>query len=304
MCIRPFGIANPLARLYSRGMSQSAVPPVIVSGGFDDLRSAHVRFLQEASRRGPVRVLLWPDAEIAERTGKAPRFGLAERKYFLEAVRFVHDVRVSPARMDLRSLTEEPALPGGTWAVTDAFGPGSERPGGAHRAWCAAHGMEPLEIAASELVGFPVASEYAVASPRPGIPRALATGSFDWLHTGHVRFFEEAAAYGDLAVVVGHDANIRLLKGEGHPRFSQEERRYMVAAMKSVAHALISSGSGWLDAEPEIRQIQPRLYIVNEDGNKPEKARFCTENGIQYVVLKRVPREGLPGRSSTDLRGS
>ena len=43
----------------------------------------------------------------------------------------------------------------------------------------------------------------------------MATGCYDWLHTGHVRFAEEVSAYGDLYVVVGHDANIRLLKGDG-----------------------------------------------------------------------------------------
>ena len=79
------------------------------------------------------------------------------------------------------------------------------------------------------------------------------TGCFDWFHSGHVRFFEEASALGELYVVVGHDANVRLLKGEGHPLFPQEERRYLVAAVRYVHRALISSGEGWLDAEPEIR---------------------------------------------------
>jgi hypothetical protein len=73
--------------------------------------------------------------------------------------------------------------------------------------------------------------------------------------------------------------------------------------MKNVAHAVISSGSGWLDAEPEMRVVAPRWYIVNKDGDKPEKRRYCEERGIEYVVLKRIPREGLPRRTSTDLRG-
>ena len=42
---------------------------------------------------------------------------------------------------------------------------------------------------------------------------------------------------------------------------------------------------------------------VNEDGDKPEKREFCEARGIQYVVLKRTPKEGLPRRQSTDLRG-
>jgi cytidyltransferase-like protein len=131
----------------------------------------------------------------------------------------------------------------------------------------------------------------------------LATGSFDWLHAGHLRFFEESAALGELTVVVGHDANIRLLKGEGHPRFGQEERLFMVSAVRAVSQALISTGTGWLDAAPEIERLQPDIYVVNEDGDKPEKSAFCRDHGIRYVVLKRAPKPGLPRRSSTELRG-
>ena len=129
------------------------------------------------------------------------------------------------------------------------------------------------------------------------------TGSFDWLHTGHVRFFEETSALGTLVVVVGHDQNIELLKGKGHPQFGQDERRYMVQAIRYVRQVLISSGSGWMDAEAEIARIQPDIYAVNEDGDRPEKREFCARHGLDYVVLKRTPKAGLPRRESTKLRG-
>ena len=69
-------------------------PPmkVIVSGGFDDLNSRDLRFLEEAAKLGEVSVLLWPDAALQKLTGKAPKFPLAERKYFLNAVRYVSRV--------------------------------------------------------------------------------------------------------------------------------------------------------------------------------------------------------------------
>jgi glycerol-3-phosphate cytidylyltransferase-like family protein len=118
-----------------------------------------------------------------------------------------------------------------------------------------------------------------------------------------VRFFEEVSEYGDVYAVVGHDANIELLKGKGHPQFRQDERRYMVQAIRFVTQCLISTGHGWLDAEPEIRRIRPDIYAVNEDGDKPEKKDFCAANGIQYLVLKRLPKPGLPRRESTKLRG-
>ena len=81
------------------------------------------------------------------------------------------------------------------------------------------------------------------------------------------------------------------------------ERRYLVQSIRYVKQALVSTGYGWLDAEPEIAMIRPHMYAVNEDGDKPEKRDFCAANGIEYVVLKRTPKEGLTKRQSTDLRG-
>ena len=91
--------------------------------------------------------------------------------------------------------------------------------------------------------------------------KVLVTGCYDWFHSGHVRFFEEASALGDLYVIVGHDANIRLLKGEGHPLLPEAERVYMVGAVRFVHHAAISTGHGWLDAEPEIERFSPTFIL-------------------------------------------
>jgi cytidyltransferase-like protein len=151
-----------------------------------------------------------------------------------------------------------------------------------------------------DLKGFPEAPP--LEQPAPG-KKVIVTGSFDWFHSGHVRFFEEASHYGDLYVMVGQDANIRLLKGAGHPLLRQEERRYVAGTIKFVKQALICSGQGWLDAAPDIERLKPDIYAVNEDGDKGGKREYCETHGIQYLVLKRVPAPGLPTRTSTNLRG-
>jgi galactokinase/mevalonate kinase-like predicted kinase len=48
--------------------------------------------------------------------------------------------------------------------------------------------------------------------------------------------------------------------------------------------------------------VSPDIFIINEDGNTPEKARLCRRMGIRYVVLKRTPHRNLPPRSTTSLR--
>ena len=261
---------------------------VVVSGGFDDIRSRDLRFLEEASRIGPVTVLLTTDEAIQAATGSPAGFPFAERRYLLGALRYVSDVLPIGPNAD--------ALPSGTEA--DVWAGMESRPSEFGQRYCHARGLPYHVFSDDELRGFPV--QTAAPSSRK---KVVVTGSYDWLHSGHVRFFEEASSYGDLYVVVGHDANIRLLKGQGHPLLSEQERRYAVGAIRYVTQALISSGNGWLDAEPEIAKLKPDIYVVNEDGDKGGKREFCRAYGIEYVVLQRIPAPGLPRRSSTDLRG-
>ena len=281
---------------------------VAVLGAFDNLRLQDVRFLEEASKLGAVHVLLWSDEVVAAVTGRPPKFPLAERHYLLDAIRYVDSVG------DSANLPDDPdALPAiaglhpDIWAVTEADGTKQKR------AFCAAQGVEYRVFTPADLAGFPEPPKAADHDRHSSFvirhsssvrrPSVIVTGCYDWLHSGHVRFFEEVSELGDLLVAVGNDANVRHLKGEGHPLQTQDERRYMVGAIRYVTQALITSGHGWMDAEPDIARLKPDMYAVNEDGDKPEKRAFCAEHGLKYVVLKRTPKTGLSRRSSTDLRG-
>ena len=269
---------------------------VIVTGSFDNLRSKHVRFLEEAAKWGNVHVALWSDETLEALEGKPPKFPEKERSYLLESLRFVRQVTLVRGTTIRDTLPVLEAAQSFTWIVNEE----GDSPG--KRAHAELRRISYRVISKQELSGFPVPSFVppAIDSARK---RVIVTGCFDWFHSGHVRFFEEASALGDLYVVVGHDANIRLLKGEGHPMLSQAERLYMVHSVRYVHQGLISTGHGWMDAEPEVALIKPHFYVVNEDGDKPDKRAFCAKHGIEYVVLKRIPKEGLPKRESTVLRG-
>ena len=131
--------------------------------------------------------------------------------------------------------------------------------------------------------------------------KIFVSGFFDLLHSGHVAFLEEAAAYGDLYVALGSDQTVYELKGHA-PFNTENERLYMVKALGCVKEALISRGSGMLDFIDALKSIQPDLFIVNEDGNLAAKKKLCDELGIEYKVLHRTPHPGLPTRSTTALR--
>ncbi len=271
-------------------MTAPAVRPTVVEASLDNLRSDDVRFLEEAARLGPLRVRVPSDALLAARTGAAPLFPAVERLFLAQSLRFVDAAEVvdQPVADALAELAEA----GGQLAapVDDPD----------LRAAAGIRGVPMTLIDPAARAGFPVPDP---ADPPPGGPRVLVTGCYDWLHSGHIRFFLDAAAYGALYAVVGSDRNVEMLKGPGHPLQHEDERRYMVGAVRAVHRCLVSTGSGWMDAEPEIEWIRPTHYVVNEDGDQPEKRAFCEERGIDYVVLKRVPHAGLPARSSTALRG-
>lgn len=126
----------------------------------------------------------------------------------------------------------------------------------------------------------------------------MVSGCYDLLHAGHVAFFKTAAKYGKVHAYVGQDQNIKLLKGKA-PYFSQEERKFMVGALRYVEKANVASGSGMLDFEPDMKELKPDIFIVNHDGFTEGKKRICEENGVELVVLERIPEEGLPVRSSS-----
>jgi len=133
--------------------------------------------------------------------------------------------------------------------------------------------------------------------------KVFVSGCFDMLHSGHVAFFAEAASYGELHVGLGSDSTIEALKGRPTIN-SEQERLYMIQSVKHVTEAFISRGSGYLDFEDDLRELNPDFFVVNKDGCSDEKAQLCQELGIELKVLDRMPEAGLPIRSTTELRTS
>ena len=131
--------------------------------------------------------------------------------------------------------------------------------------------------------------------------KVFVSGCFDVLHSGHIRFFEEAAQYGDLYVSIGSDKTVAELKHR-QTLYNENERLYMVSAIRFVHQAFIARGHGRLDFEQEIKQIKPDIFFVNSDGDSAEKRDFIENLGIRYIVSNRIPKDLLPIRSTTAIR--
>ena len=131
--------------------------------------------------------------------------------------------------------------------------------------------------------------------------KVFVSGCFDLLHSGHIAFLKEASRFGKVHVSIGSDQTIFDLKGR-YPINSQEERKYMLEALRYVHSCSVGSGDGIMDFQEDFISFKPDVFVVNEDGDSFRKKELCEQHGTEYKVLKRIPEKDLPARSTTALR--
>lgn len=69
--------------------------------------------------------------------------------------------------------------------------------------------------------------------------KVMVFGTFDFLHPGHVHFFQQAKQHGDeLVVVIARDSTVEKTKGK-RPAFSETDRLHMVQALRVVDKAVL-----------------------------------------------------------------
>lgn len=133
--------------------------------------------------------------------------------------------------------------------------------------------------------------------------KVFVSGCYDLLHSGHIEFFRQAAEYGDLYVGIGSDATYLDYKHR-KPMFPEDERLFMVKAVRYVKEACVNEGSGVIDFLPSLDRFKPDILVVNAEGGSEEKRKLCAERGMEYIELQRTPHEGLQARSSSSLKAS
>lgn len=137
-------------------------------------------------------------------------------------------------------------------------------------------------------------AEYAKAGKR----LVLTNGCFDLLHTGHVRYLEQARECGDaLIVAVNSDESVRELKGPSRPLNSELDRAEVLAALRCVDHVTIFAGKRVTEV---IRMLRPSIYAKGGDYTlatlNPEERAALEEVGTAITLLQLVP-----GRSTTGI---
>jgi len=98
------------------------------------------------------------------------------------------------------------------------------------------------------------------------LTKVLASGVFDLLHYGHIRFLEEAKRLGGpdarLVVIVATDETVRKNKGRD-PVIPENQRRALVESLKVVDEAIL--GYKDMDLESVLDRAKPDIVAVGHD---------------------------------------
>jgi D-glycero-beta-D-manno-heptose 1-phosphate adenylyltransferase len=121
----------------------------------------------------------------------------------------------------------------------------------------------------------------------------FTNGCFDILHRGHVTYLEFARAQGDALVVgLNSDTSVRRAKGEGRPVNGQDDRAFVLGALRAVDAVVIFD-----EDEPRdlIGSLLPDVLVKGRDWAHYVSGRDIVEARGGRVVLADM----VEGRSTT-----
>ncbi|MBU6231781.1 MAG: adenylyltransferase/cytidyltransferase family protein [Patescibacteria group bacterium] len=114
-----------------------------------------------------------------------------------------------------------------------------------------------------------------------GLTIVLTQGTYDMVHIGHARYFEEAKKHGDVLVVgVDSDKKVRMRKGPDRPLVPQAERLEMVTHLRPVDIVTVKEHD--MPRWHLIRTVRPDVLIVTKEtvdkygkAKMKQMAQFC-----------------------------
>jgi FAD synthetase len=117
----------------------------------------------------------------------------------------------------------------------------------------------------------------------------LASGVFDLMHLGHVKFLEEAKKAGgknaELIVIVARDSTVEQTKGS-KPIMSENQRRTLVESLKVVDEAVL--GLENFNIGEVIKSIKPNVIALGHDQSSMEQRvrEYVDKNKLNVKVIQ------------------
>jgi len=132
------------------------------------------------------------------------------------------------------------------------------------------------------------ARSYVDILKRQGKTTVFTNGCFDILHRGHIEYLTAARKLGDALIIgLNSDSSVKKLKGESRPVNNENDRAYVLDALKAVDAVVIF---GEDTAEKIIDFIKPDVYAKGGDytlETLPE-AKVVASYGGRTELLKFV----------------
>ena len=106
-------------------------------------------------------------------------------------------------------------------------------------------------------------------------------GSFDILHSAHLRLLEKARQQGDvLIILLNSDASIQRAKGPKRPIIPEQERAYMLSTLGCVDYITLFTEDTPIHL---LKEIKPNIHVkggsVNPERMKEEQELVSTWGG-------------------------
>lgn len=117
----------------------------------------------------------------------------------------------------------------------------------------------------------------------------LASGVFDLLHLGHVRFLEEAKKAGgrdaELVVIIARDSTVVKRKG-AKPTVPEDQRCALVASLRVVDCAML--GYEDFDVKEVIDKIKPDViaFGYDQNGMRDTIRKYMKEKELKLKIVR------------------
>jgi len=128
--------------------------------------------------------------------------------------------------------------------------------------------------------------------------RVVATGTFDIIHPGHIRFLKEAKKLGDeLIVIIAREKNVR---HKPKPIIPEEQRRRVVEALKYVDRAILGDEE---DMFKPIMELKPDIIALGHDQHFNEEwlKKELEKRGLNTKIVRITAKEECELCSSTKI---
>ena len=115
----------------------------------------------------------------------------------------------------------------------------------------------------------------------------LVTGTFNIVHSGHIRLLEFASSYGQVTVGINSDPYLK--KKYGDLAIPALNRSYVLKALKTVANVIVFNEE---NPSALIKKLKPAYYIKGPDyKGKALIEQSAIESTGAYLIIQPAEKE-------------